>query len=162
MSLPEFSMKELLEAGVHFGHQTHRWNPKMKDFIYIGLPLNLIFWGLAIYLITIFWEFNPADIELDDQENIIEYIILEKEIEILKDNISEMQRQLQQAHVRIKELVKEKGNTQEELQQERQFIQEISGEIKTVNGKLESKMNDYMSSIPDVVDSKPQVLKEGE
>jgi len=34
LSLPEFSMKELLEAGVHFGHQTHRWNPKMKDFIY--------------------------------------------------------------------------------------------------------------------------------
>ena len=34
MSLPEFSMKELLEAGVHFGHQTHRWKPKMKDFIY--------------------------------------------------------------------------------------------------------------------------------
>ena len=27
-------MKELLEAGVHFGHQTHRWNPKMKQFIY--------------------------------------------------------------------------------------------------------------------------------
>ena len=34
MALPEFSMKELLEAGVHFGHQTHRWNPKMKDYIY--------------------------------------------------------------------------------------------------------------------------------
>ena len=34
MSLPDFSMKELLEAGVHFGHQTHRWNPKMKEFIY--------------------------------------------------------------------------------------------------------------------------------
>lgn len=28
------SMKELLEAGVHFGHQTHRWNPKMKEFIF--------------------------------------------------------------------------------------------------------------------------------
>lgn len=27
-------MKELLEAGVHFGHQTHRWNPKMKSYIY--------------------------------------------------------------------------------------------------------------------------------
>jgi small subunit ribosomal protein S2 len=27
-------MKELLEAGVHFGHQTRRWNPKMKDFIF--------------------------------------------------------------------------------------------------------------------------------
>jgi small subunit ribosomal protein S2 len=28
------SMKELLEAGVHFGHQTRRWNPKMKRYIY--------------------------------------------------------------------------------------------------------------------------------
>ena len=27
-------MKELLEAGVHFGHQTRRWNPKMKQFIF--------------------------------------------------------------------------------------------------------------------------------
>ena len=28
------SMKQLLEAGVHFGHQTRRWNPKMKKYIY--------------------------------------------------------------------------------------------------------------------------------
>ena len=28
------SMKELLEAGVHFGHQTRRWNPKMKKYIF--------------------------------------------------------------------------------------------------------------------------------
>ena len=34
MALPEFSMRQLLEAGCHFGHQTHRWNPKMKDFIF--------------------------------------------------------------------------------------------------------------------------------
>ncbi len=34
MALPEFTMRQLLEAGVHFGHQTHRWNPKMKDFIF--------------------------------------------------------------------------------------------------------------------------------
>jgi len=34
MALPEFTMRQLLEAGVHFGHQTHRWNPKMKQFIY--------------------------------------------------------------------------------------------------------------------------------
>ena len=34
MSLPDFTMRQLLEAGVHFGHQTHRWNPKMKNFIY--------------------------------------------------------------------------------------------------------------------------------
>lgn len=34
MALPDFSMRQLLEAGVHFGHQTHRWNPKMKHYIY--------------------------------------------------------------------------------------------------------------------------------
>ena len=28
------TMKELLEAGVHFGHQTKRWNPKMKEYIF--------------------------------------------------------------------------------------------------------------------------------
>ncbi len=34
MALPDFSMRQLLEAGVHFGHQTRRWNPKMKSFIF--------------------------------------------------------------------------------------------------------------------------------
>jgi len=34
MALPEFSMRQLLEAGAHFGHQTHRWNPKMDRFIF--------------------------------------------------------------------------------------------------------------------------------
>jgi small subunit ribosomal protein S2 len=32
--MPEVSMKQLLEAGVHFGHQTSRWNPKMKPYIF--------------------------------------------------------------------------------------------------------------------------------
>jgi small subunit ribosomal protein S2 len=34
MSLPDFSMRGLLEAGAHFGHQSHRWNPKMAPFIF--------------------------------------------------------------------------------------------------------------------------------
>jgi len=34
MALPEFNMRQLLEAGVHYGHQTARWNPKMGEFIY--------------------------------------------------------------------------------------------------------------------------------
>jgi small subunit ribosomal protein S2 len=34
MALPEFSMRSLLEAGAHFGHQSHRWNPKMAPFIF--------------------------------------------------------------------------------------------------------------------------------
>ena len=34
MALPDISMRQLLEAGVHFGHQKHRWNPKMAPYIY--------------------------------------------------------------------------------------------------------------------------------
>jgi small subunit ribosomal protein S2 len=34
MALPDYSMRQLLEAGVHFGHQSHRWNPKMRDYIF--------------------------------------------------------------------------------------------------------------------------------
>jgi small subunit ribosomal protein S2 len=34
MALPDISMRQLLEAGVHFGHQTHRWNPKMSRYIF--------------------------------------------------------------------------------------------------------------------------------
>ena len=34
MSLPSFTMRQMLEAGVHFGHSTRRWNPRMKPFIF--------------------------------------------------------------------------------------------------------------------------------
>jgi len=34
MALPDFSMRQLLEAGVHFGHQKHRWNPRMGQYIF--------------------------------------------------------------------------------------------------------------------------------
>ncbi len=34
MALPAFNMRQLLEAGVHFGHQSHRWNPKMAPYIF--------------------------------------------------------------------------------------------------------------------------------
>ncbi len=40
MALPDFTMRQLLEAGVHFGHQTHRWNPKMERYIY-GVRNNI-------------------------------------------------------------------------------------------------------------------------
>ncbi len=46
MALPEFSMRQLLEAGVHFGHQKHRWNPKMAEFIY-GVRNNIHIIDLA-------------------------------------------------------------------------------------------------------------------
>ena len=34
MTMPNYSMRQLLEAGVHFGHQCHRWNPKMGSYIF--------------------------------------------------------------------------------------------------------------------------------
>ena len=34
MAIPDFSMRQLLEAGAHFGHQAHRWNPKMGSYIF--------------------------------------------------------------------------------------------------------------------------------
>ncbi len=34
MALPDFSMRSLLESGAHFGHQSHRWNPKMAPYIF--------------------------------------------------------------------------------------------------------------------------------
>jgi small subunit ribosomal protein S2 len=46
MSLPDYSMRQLLEAGVHFGHQAHRWNPKMGEFIF-GVRNNIHIVDLA-------------------------------------------------------------------------------------------------------------------
>jgi len=40
MALPDFSMRGLLEAGAHFGHQSHRWNPKMAPYIF-GVRNNI-------------------------------------------------------------------------------------------------------------------------
>ncbi|MBK5926631.1 30S ribosomal protein S2 [Rhodobaculum claviforme] len=34
MALPDFNLRQLLEAGVHYGHQTQRWNPRMGQYIY--------------------------------------------------------------------------------------------------------------------------------
>ena len=46
MSVPDFSMRQLLEAGVHFGHQSHRWNPKMGEYIF-GVRNNIHIIDLA-------------------------------------------------------------------------------------------------------------------
>jgi small subunit ribosomal protein S2 len=46
MALPDFSMRQLLEAGAHFGHQSHRWNPKMSPYIF-GTRNNIHILDLA-------------------------------------------------------------------------------------------------------------------
>ena len=47
MALPDYSMRQLLEAGVHFGHQSHRWNPKMGEYIF-GTRNNIHILDLAL------------------------------------------------------------------------------------------------------------------
>src|SRR5262245_41545854 len=46
MALPEFSMRQLYEACAHFGHQAHRWNPKMSEYIF-GVRSNIHIIDLA-------------------------------------------------------------------------------------------------------------------
>ncbi|MDP6516617.1 MAG: 30S ribosomal protein S2, partial [Alphaproteobacteria bacterium] len=40
MAVPTFTIRQLLEAGVHFGHQTRRWNPKMDPYLF-GVRNNI-------------------------------------------------------------------------------------------------------------------------
>ncbi len=47
MKLPEIKIEDLLESGVHFGHNVRRWNPKMKDYIY-GVRNNIHIFDLRI------------------------------------------------------------------------------------------------------------------
>ena len=49
MNLPEIKIEELLESGVHFGHNVRRWNPKMKEYIY-GVRNNIHIFDLRITL----------------------------------------------------------------------------------------------------------------
>ena len=46
MAIPDFSMRQLLEAGAHFGHQSHRWNPKMAPYLF-GIRNNIHIIDLA-------------------------------------------------------------------------------------------------------------------
>jgi ribosomal protein S2, bacterial type len=47
MNLPEIKLEDLLESGVHFGHNVRRWNPKMKEYIY-GERNNIHIFDLRI------------------------------------------------------------------------------------------------------------------
>ena len=86
-----------------------------------------------------------------------------QEIKVLQNNIRDLQGQLASAHIRIAELLNDKSSTTEEVVQEKQFIQELTGEIERVNRETEIKVEKAMNDIPNIVDSRPtkkQYLKE--
>ena len=61
MNIPEVKIEDLLEAGVHFGHNVRRWNPKMKEYIY-GVRNNIHIFDLRITLEL----FNSALIKIHE------------------------------------------------------------------------------------------------
>ena len=85
---------------------------------------------------------------------------LEQEIKILQDNMFMLQKQLGQAHQRIGELMSEKTASNEEVIQQKQFIQEISNQLKKTEIEATTKMQEKMDSIADVLDSKPKFIQD--
>lgn len=83
-----------------------------------------------------------------------------EEIKILQQNMRDLQKQLVDAQKRILELMNDKTESDSKVIEQRKFIQEIRGQLARVDEETVEKINNFMSDIPDVVDSK-QVLKEG-
>ena len=71
---------------------------------------------------------------------------LSTEIQILQNNIRDLQSQLASAHIRIAELLTDKSASNEEVVKEKQFIQELTGEIK---------IEKTMKAVPQMLDSRP-------
>ena len=71
MKLPEVTIEQLLDAGIHFGHNTRRWNPKMEQYIF-GVRNNIHIFDLrlTVPLINKALENNDADYITD--VNVIE------------------------------------------------------------------------------------------
>lgn len=82
------------------------------------------------------------------------------EIKVLQSNVRELQSQLNDAQKRIGELIKEKSASNEEVVQQKQFIQELTNELKRVNSEAEQKIQKQMDDIPALMDSK-HFLREG-
>ena len=79
----EITLQDLLQAGVHFGHQTKRWNPKMKKYIYtsvngshiINLDMTLDLLGEAVKFLS---KLNPENILFVGTKKQIQDIVKEK------------------------------------------------------------------------------------
>ncbi len=79
------TMKELLEAGVHFGHRTHRWNPKMKRYIYGGRN--------GIYIIDLHQTLKM----FEDARNFIQNVVSENEVVLFVGTKKQAQEAIEQS-----------------------------------------------------------------
>ena len=81
---------------------------------------------------------------------------LEGDIQVLKNNVKDMQRQLSNAHKRISELIGDRTHAQEELKQEKEAYAILSDRLKKTDLETQMKIQEKMDEIPDVLDSKPK------
>ena len=84
---------------------------------------------------------------------------LEREIETLKGNVQDMQRQLSNAHKRIHDLIAEKSSAIDELQKEKDLIKELTDKLKDTDKEASDLIQKKIDDWPDVVDSKPKSYK---
>jgi len=172
------TMKELLEAGVHFGHQTKKWNPKMKDYIFgerngiyiIDLKKTLALFkeaatfamdlasrgGRVLFVGT---KRQAKDIVAEEAVRCGGYYVNERWLGGLLTNFSTVQRSVE----RLKELeeMKKDGRWEEVLTKKEQ------ARMEKERRKLERNLVGIreMSSLPDaifVVDSKKETIAIGE
>ena len=84
---------------------------------------------------------------------------LEREIETLKGNVQDMQRQLSNAYKRINDLIAEKSSAVDEVQKEKDLIKELTVKLKDTDKEASDLIQKKMDDIPDVLDSKPKSYK---
>ena len=84
---------------------------------------------------------------------------LEREIETLKGNVQDMQRQLSNAHKRIHDLIAEKSSAIDEVQKEKDLIKELTDKLKDTDKEASDLIQKKIDDWPDVVDSKPESFK---
>ena len=84
---------------------------------------------------------------------------LEREIEILKENLQDMQRQLSNAHKRIHDLIAEKSSAIDELQKEKDLVKDLTVKLKDTDKEASDLIQKKIDVWPDVVDSKPESFK---
>ena len=168
------TMKELLEAGVHFGHQTKKWNPRMKEYIFgerngiyiIDLKKTLVLFKEACtfaldlashggHILFVGTKRQAKDIVAEEAERCAGYYVKERWLGGLLTNFSTIQRSVE----RLKELdeMKKDGRWEEV------FTKKEQGRMEKEKKKLERNLSGIrdMTTLPEaifVIDSKKETI----
>lgn len=157
------SMKDLLEAGVHFGHQTKRWNPKMKEFIFgerngiyiINLQKTIRMFKDAVDFISeqaiqgkkflfVGTKRQAQDVVAEESKRCGQYYVNERWLGGLLTNFQTIQKSLK----RLKELEEMKASGHYDLVSKKEVAQ-----LEKERGKLEKNLLGIysMDRLPDVI-----------